>query len=58
VHTLFIYDRSNVSSSSSKWIEIPKDEGLLKRIHYPGHYEYRGLPFICYDAVVSPLVHA
>ena len=38
-------------------MEVLKDEALLKRVHYGTHYEYGEMPFVCYDGVVSPMIH-
>ena len=50
---MFLFDRRDQNG----WVEIEKDEALLKRIHF-SHYDYGENPIICYDGVVSPLIHA
>jgi hypothetical protein len=48
----FVFDRSNPSI----WKESAKDDQLLQKINYQ-HCEFKQLPIIIYDGVVSPMIH-
>lgn len=54
-HVLFIFDKDSLEDDGV-WQEIPKSEELMQRFDI-AEYDLDN-PLICYDGVVSPMIHA